>query len=162
MQIKIVAFKWRVKGRAAAHTRAINWKIKAEQGGCVEQEKIQLAWKLLSRFRAQRKLSVCLKQTKWKVFTALDALDRPMQHATILPNSVVVLGNLHKSPSNLLHPATICGPAGRSTSCQLTLFRLPYPRSSVKNQAKRLPGWQQHQQLNNDEIVVVPVTTCNL
>lgn len=33
MQIKIVAFKWRVKGRAAAHTRAINWKIKAEQGG---------------------------------------------------------------------------------------------------------------------------------
>lgn len=39
------------------------------------------------------------------------------------------------------------------------MSRPPSPRLSVKNQAKRLAGWQQHQQLDNDEIVAAPVAT---
>lgn len=119
--------------------QAINRKIKTQQGSPWSRK----------RFRSfgnyypvpQSKNPLCMLKTN-QVKTVYDTRhSHPpraaccMWHATKLPNSDVVLDNLHKSPLNLLHLATICGPAGRY-SCQLPADIVPSPSLSHACQLK--------------------------
>lgn len=125
--------------------QAINRKIKTQQGSPWSRKR----FRSLGNYYPvpQSKNPLCMlkaNQVKTVYDTRHSRSPRAaccMWHATKLPNSDVVLDNLHKSPLNLLHLVTICGPAGRYTSCQLPAPTDIVPSPSLSH-ARQLKLWR--------------------